>query len=51
MSSSKIFLTLNAAFVSRYIEDCLTKEEALALLKKSSGDKKIREEYLAAEGK
>lgn len=33
-----------------YIEDCLTKEEALALLKKSSGDKKIREEYLAAEG-
>ena len=38
-------------FVSRYIEDCVTKEEALALLRKSVGEKKIREEYLAAEGK
>ena len=52
---SFIFLTYNmkcnASFVSRYIEDCVTKEEALALLNKSAAEKKIREEYLAAEGK
>merc|ERR1719429_639864 len=33
-----------------YIEDCVTKEEALALLRKSVSEKKIREEYLVAEG-
>jgi len=33
-----------------YVEDCVTKEEALALLRKSVSEKKIREEYLVAEG-
>ena len=51
MAETPVALHCIITFVSRYIEDCVTKEEALTLLRKSVGEKKIREEYLAAEGK
>ena len=51
MAETPVALHCIVTFVSRYIEDCVTKEEALTLLRKSVGEKKIREEYLAAEGK